>query len=106
MPDDCVVWAILAALSGLALGGLATYALIRRHDRNSLASAQHRALELIDNAKKESDNLFKEAELKAKDEQFRQREEFNKESEQVRNELREQERRLDKREDSLDHRQQ
>lgn len=102
----CAVLAALAAVLGLAVGGLVTYWLVRRHDKRSLNSAQHRAQELLDNARKESDNLYKEAELKAKDELFRQKEEFNKEAEQTRNELREQERRLEKREDSLDHRQQ
>lgn len=106
MQEYCVVWIILAALSGLVIGGSLTYWLIRRNDRRSLTSAQNRAQELLDNARKESDNLLKEAELKTKDDLFRQREEFNKETEQVRHELREQERRLDKREDSLEHRQQ
>jgi ribonuclease Y len=100
------VWVILSVLLGLAGGGALTWRLIRRHDRQSLTGAQHRAQELLDHARKESDNLFKEAELKAKDELFRQKEEFNKEAEQVRNELRDHERRLDKREDALDHRQQ
>src|SRR4051794_35601835 len=102
----CVVWAILAALVGLGVGGAATYALLRRHDRLSVSGAQNRVQELLDNAKKEAENLYKEAELRAKDELFRQKEEFNKEAEQIRSELRDQERRLDKREDALDSRQQ
>src|ERR1051326_1434195 len=95
------VWVLLAVLLGLSGGGALTWWLLRRHDRQSLTGAQHRAQELLDNARKESENLFKEAELKAKDELFRQKEEFNKEAEQIRNELRDHERRLDKREDGL-----
>ncbi len=80
MPDViCVVWAILAALLGLGAGGGIAYTVIRRHDRQTLSGAQHRAQELLDNARKEADNLFKAAELKAKDDLFRQKDEFNKE---------------------------
>ncbi len=96
------VYIILAALGGIAFGGFAAYVVIRRHDRVSLAGAQSRVEELLNNAKKESENIFKEAELKAKDDDFRRREVFNKEMETTRSELREQERRLDKREDALD----
>ncbi|MCI0463504.1 MAG: ribonuclease Y [Gemmataceae bacterium] len=99
---ECVVWICLAALTGLGIGAWTGYKIVRHQDRQNLNSAQYRAAEIVEQAKKDAENTRKEAELKAKDELFRKREEFNRESEQTRNELREQERRLDKREDSLE----
>src|SRR5262245_36640551 len=106
LPMECVVWVCLAALLGLGAGGGDTERLVRRRDRLNLHSAQHRAAELIDQAKKDADNLRKEAELKARDEIFQKRDEFNREIEQAKNEQREQERRLEKREDQLEQRHQ
>src|SRR5262245_5336763 len=102
MPLECVVWICLAALVGLGTGAWASYQLVRHQDRLNLNSAQYRAAEIVEQAKKDAENTRKEAELKAKDELFKKREEFNRETEQVRGELREQERRLEKREDSLE----
>ncbi|MCC6418550.1 MAG: ribonuclease Y [Gemmataceae bacterium] len=101
MPE-CVVWICLAALVGLGIGAWASYKIVRHQDRLNLNSAQYRAAEVVEQAKKDAENIRKEAELRAKDELFQKREEFNREAEQTRAELREQERRLDKREDSLE----
>lgn len=97
-----VVLICLAALLGMGMGGGVGYILIRRHDRFNLASAEHRAAELIGQAEKQAENLRKEAELKAKDELFKKREEFNREVEQAKAEQRDQERRLEKREDAIE----
>jgi ribonuclease Y len=63
--------------------------------------AESKALEIVDEARRNADHLLKEAELRAKDEAIRQRERINQEMESTRAELREQERRLQKLEDAV-----
>ncbi|MBI3412285.1 MAG: ribonuclease Y [Planctomycetes bacterium] len=101
MPPE-LVWSLLAALLGLAIGGAAAYVLVRRQDRLNLNSAEVRVRELINQAEKNAENTLKAAELRAKDEIFNKREEFSREIEQLRNQHRETERRLEKRDDLLE----
>src|SRR5687767_4113752 len=101
MPPE-VVWPIVAALVGIAIGGGSTWYLVRRQDRLNLHSADTRVRELVTQAEKNAENILKESELKAKDEYFKKREDFNREVEQFRQEQRDQERRLEKRGDALE----
>jgi ribonuclease Y len=101
MPPE-VVWSVVTALVGLAIGGGSTWYLVRRQDRLNLHSADTRVRELVSQAEKNAENILKEAELKAKDEYFKKREDFNREAERVKHDQREQERRLEKREDTLE----
>jgi ribonuclease Y len=93
---------VLAALAGLALGGIICYVWVRRLERQNLHSSKARAKELINQAEKSAENILKESELKAKDEFFKRRDEFNRESEKIRNEQKDQERRLEKKADLLE----
>lgn len=95
-------YCILAALLGVGVGAAVSFMLIRRHDRLNLNSAQNKANDIIEDAKKKADSLHKEFELKTKEEVFQKREELTKETEQARAEIREQERRLEKREDNIE----
>ena len=75
----------LAALAGLAVGGVAIYIWVRRLESLNLHSAEVRAKELLSQAERNAENILKESELKAKDEFFKRREEFNREAEKTRN---------------------
>jgi ribonuclease Y len=92
----------LAALAGLAIGGIICYILVRRLESQNLHSSEVRAKALIKQAEKNAENILKESELKAKDEFFKRREEFNREAEKTRNEQKDQERRLEKKDDLLE----
>ncbi len=105
MPE-CVVWIVLAALLGMAIGATICFFLKRHYDQVDLASARNRADSVISQAQKEAENIRKEVELQAKDELYKGREELNREIEKARNEQRETERRLTKREDNLEKEQQ
>ena len=96
----------LAALAGLAVGGIAIYIWIRRLESQNLHSAEVRAKELLSQAERNAENILKESELKAKDEFFKRREEFNREADKTRNEQKDQERRLEKKDDLLEQTQQ
>ena len=96
----------LAALAGLAVGGVAIYIWVRRLESLNLHSAEVRAKELLSQAERNAENILKESELKAKDEFFKRREEFNREAEKTRNEQKDQERRLEKKDDLLEQTQQ
>jgi ribonuclease Y len=103
-----ILYAVIAALVGVAGGFVGGVFFARSQSRSTLAGAQaltdqlRRQVEQSDaQARTQVEQLAKQAELKAKDELFRQRDALNREFEQKQAELREQERRLDKREDSL-----
>jgi ribonuclease Y len=95
-------WYCLAALAGLAIGGIICYIWVRWLERQNLHSSEARAKALIKQAEKNAENILKESELKAKDEIFKRREEFNREAEKTRNEQKDQERRLEKKDDLLE----
>ena len=97
-----LLYAALAALAGLAVGGIVCYVWVRRLESQNLHSSEVRAKELVSQAEKNAENILKESELKGKDEAFKRREEFNREADKTRNEQKDQERRLEKREDVLD----
>ena len=70
-------------------------------DHEVVRLAESRAMEIVDEARRNADHLLKDAELRAKDEAIRQRELINREMDSTRAELREQERRLQKLEDAV-----
>ncbi len=97
-----LLYSALAALAGLAVGGIVCYVWVRRLESQNLHGAEVRAKELISQAEKNAENILKESELKAKDEAFKRRDEFNREADKTRNEQKDEQRRLEKRQDSLD----
>jgi ribonuclease Y len=103
---DLLLYGLPAALTGLAVGGIAIYIWIRRLESQNLHSAEVRAKELLIQAERNAENILKESELKAKDEFFKRREEFNREADKTRNEQKDQERRLEKKDDLLEQTQQ
>lgn len=87
---------------GLAVGGIATFALLKFVANNTLSQARRQADEVVNKAKTDGETLAKQLELDARNELAKRREGFEKENDEARSELNEKERRLTKREDNLD----
>ena len=80
--------------------GTVAAVLPRVAEAEQVRTAETRAAEILDEARRNADHLIKDAELKAKEEAYRQREEMTREMEAARVELRDQERHVQKREDA------
>jgi ribonuclease Y len=93
-------------LFGILSGGLVFFALgylLRRYVAEAkVKTAENKALEILDRAKKDSENKRRETELEAKDLLFKTRSEFEKETKDTRLELTKLERRLTQKEENID----
>ncbi len=92
------IWVPLAALFGIVLG----YAAHIVAAEIRLASAQHRAKQMLKDAERESDALQREAQLHAKSEYIKMHDKFEEESRERRSELMAYEERVTQRENNLD----
>ncbi len=98
MPE--VVWAVLGAIIGIALGFV-----IARYLAN--AAAKRRELEagdIVTEAKRQADTIKREAEVEAKDEALKMRAEIESERKESQKEVREAQHRIQQREEALDRR--
>jgi len=94
------VYAIIAAIVGIALG----YALNRFLVQNRTASSREAAERIVQDAEKQAETLRKEAVIEAKDQVFRLKQEAETEAKERRKELSALEARLAQREESIDRR--
>ena len=95
-----VVWLIIGAVIGVALGFLIT----RFIANTSVKRATDEAQTLLSDAEKQAETLRREAILEAKDETLKLKQEAEKENKERQREVRAQENRLNQREESLDRR--
>jgi ribonuclease Y len=91
------IWIALALVIGIVIGVLPYLmsTLLRK-------SAQRKASQLLDDAKRRANEVVKEAELGTKEEMIRRKEKMDAEVQDAKKEMRTWEKRLSKREDSLD----
>ncbi|MDF1542461.1 MAG: ribonuclease Y [Anaerosomatales bacterium] len=95
-----LLYAIIAAIVGIALG----YALNRFLVQNRTASSREAAERIVQDAEKQAETLRKEAVIEAKDQAFRLKQEAETEAKERRKELSALETRLAQREESIDRR--
>lgn len=91
---------ILVSLASVAIG----YFLRKQVAKRKVLDAEHKAIQLIEQAKKEGEALRKEKELEGKDMLFRLRQEFEASTQSRREELVNLEKRLSGKEDNIDRR--
>ena len=80
--------------------GTVAAVLPRVAESDQVRTAEARAAEILEEARRNADHFLKDAELKAKDDGYRRREALTREMETTRAELRDQERHVQKREDA------
>ena len=97
-----ILWAAIAFVVGLGVGGGALFWFLQNTGRNFLSQAKTEAEQIREMARKEGETRAKEVELKAEQERMRARHAMERETESERKELKELEQRLTKREDTLD----
>ena len=90
------------SLGGLLLGGLVTYFVVQKVQKNQLGKAKEHAGKIVDEAEEKAKQLKKEALLEAKEEILKLKTENENEIKDRRNEIQRLEARLVQREESLD----
>ena len=97
-----MLWYILVAVAGLAVGGLATYLFLKKSGKAKLASAQAEAKQILESAIRAAETRKKESLLEAKEETIRLKNDADNEIKERRREISRQEHRLAQKEENLD----
>ena len=97
-----MLWYILVAVAGLAVGGLVTYLFLKKSGKAKLASAQAEAKQILESAIRAAETRKKESLLEAKEETIRLKNDADNEIKERRREISRQEHRLAQKEENLD----
>ncbi|MGM1045211.1 ribonucrease Y [Paenibacillus uliginis N3/975] len=98
---ETLIWIIIVLVVAAIFFGFG-YFIRKSLAEAKISSAEHAAIQIVENAKKEAEALKKETVLEAKDEVHKIRAEAEKDTRERRNEIQRQERRLLQKEESLD----
>ena len=97
-----MLWYIIVAVAGLAVGGLVTYLFLKTSGKAKLASAQAEAKQILEDAIRTAETRKKESLLEAKEETIRLKNDADNEIKERRREISRQEHRLAQKEENLD----
>lgn len=97
-----MVYAIIAAIVGLAIGGIGGYIIRKKSSESLIGSAEAEAQRILESANRDMEALKKEAQIEAKDAAFQIRNDAEKEARERRLEAQNTEKRLVQKEDALD----